>query len=34
MSALNWIINNVFTQAGIIIGLIAMLGRRYQLHSG
>ena len=26
MSALNWIINNVFTQAGIIIGLIAMLG--------
>ncbi|MBE6483019.1 MAG: PTS ascorbate transporter subunit IIC, partial [Actinomyces ruminicola] len=26
MSVINWIINNVLTQAGIIIGLIAMLG--------
>ncbi len=26
MSVINWIISNVFTQAGIVIALIAMLG--------
>lgn len=26
MSVVNWIISNVFTQAGIVIALIAMLG--------